>query len=1115
MSNFEREYQRLNGAQRQAVDTIDGPLLVIAGPGTGKTQLLSARVAHILQQTDTLPQNILCLTFTDSGAQNMRERLTRYIGQDAHNVTINTYHAFGGDLIKRFPEYFTETRLQDPVDELGRHQILANIVDRMSYLNPLKQTRHHLGDLISTISEIKRALLTSDQLREIAAENARFIQQGSQAVQGIFSNIARLPSTIDKSLPYFEATMGAIEKLVPDTTHGHFLPLAAVAKADLATAIEEAQALGKSTPLTAWKNKWLAKDADNNFIISGDLENKRIRALADVLDHYQKALEQSGLYDFDDMIIRSIQTLEKNKDLKYTLQEQYLYILLDEFQDTNAAQLRLVQLLSDNPVHEGRPNIMAVGDDDQAIYAFQGAQYSNMLDFYNLYQDVMVINLSQNYRSHADILLSAQNVAVQIAERLHHRLDDISKTLVAANPNLPNAAVISRSEFLSDIAQYNWIANRIQALIQDGVEPKEIAVLAPKHKQLEPLVPFLNALKIPVRYEKRENILEAPVIKQLLTMSKLVLAIKNGHHGLANSLWPEVLSYDFWKIPTHKIWELSWKVNDSKDETYTWNKAVLEEDCCHEPALLFLALAGKVETETLEVLLDYLIGTDPVDTHETNAPLVRSPLRNYYMSPTVQTESPQLFYETLSHLKVLREKLRDYQKTYDRALLLPDLIAFVEMYEDAEKQMVNTSPYNQDANAVQIMTVFKAKGLEYEHVFLPSCTDDVWGSTSRGSSNKLTLPQNLAPIRHAGTTDDERLRILFVALTRAKYGLHMASYTQSYTGSATKRLKYLDEQDQGDGTFRAMVLPPAVQTVQVDDHDAPGIEHMELDWRTRHGEGISITKLRALLEDRLKTYKLSPTHLNTFTDTEYGGPTTFFYDTILRFPQAPTLASQFGSAMHDTMEWLQHRVDETGSIPSTSQAIAEFNQIIHTKKLPEHQTKLEIERGEKALAAYIAQRGSIFKPGDKAEHNFWSEGVFIGDVHLSGKIDRMEIDKEKKEIVVVDYKTGKSHTAWKKEGRLHQYRQQLYCYKLLIEGSRTFQGYKVTQGRLEFMVPDNNDKIHTLTLTFEDTEMQHAKSLLKAMWTHIMHLDFPDISNYSQDLKGTLEFEDALLDGKI
>lgn len=1111
MSSFDVEIKKLNAAQRQAVETIDGPLLIIAGPGTGKTQLLSARVAQILRKTDTLPQNILCLTFTESGAQNMRERLTRFIGQAAHDVTISTYHAFGGDLIARYPEHFAETRMQNPIDELGRHQLLANIVDRMSYANPLKQTRYHLGDLIATISEVKRALLTSDVLREIAAENSRFITEGSRLASEIFSGLSKMPGKLDASLPYFEQMLQGIMSVEQAAPHGNFLPLAHVAQQTLETALEAAQASGKSSPLTAWKNRWLAKDSYNNFVFAGELENKRISALADVLDEYQRALETRGFYDFDDMIIQSIQSLEQNPELKYTLQEQYLYILLDEFQDTNAAQLRLVQLLSDNPVHEGRPNVMAVGDDDQAIYAFQGAQYSNMLDFYRMYQDVAVINLTENYRSHADILHSAHNVAKQISERLHHKFEGMEKTLTAANPKLAGSATITRNEFLSDIAQYDWVAGRIESLIASGVEPNEIAVLAPKHRQLEPLVPYLNSRNIPVRYEKRENILEAPVVRQLLAMSKLVLAIRDDNRKLADSLWVEVLSYEFWKLPTAKIWQLSWKVSDAKDENYSWSNALLEDAAFREPALLLLALASKADSEPLEAMLDFLIGTNEVPTNEADLPCVRSPLRSYYTSSDMQRDNPQLFYETLSHLKVLRERLRDYQKTSERSLMLPDLLEFVQMYEAAQQQMINTSPYNQDANAVQIMTVFKAKGLEFEHVFLPCCTDDVWGGGSRGNANKLTLPPNLAPIRHAGATDDERLRILFVALTRAKIGLHLASFTHNYNGKTTKRLKYLDEQEQADGTFRSMVLPPAAQPILTDNHTAPELEHLELDWRIRHADSAMVASLRSLLEDRLLTYKLSPTHLNSFTDTIYGGPIAFYFNTILRFPQAPSFDSQYGSAMHDIMEWIQHQTDRNGKIPATAQAVKEFARIMRQKKLPELQTQLETERGKRALTAYLRQRASIFKPGDKAEHNFYGENVRLGDVRLSGKIDRLEIDEKNKTITIVDYKTGKPFDRWRQDAKLHKYKQQLYCYKTLVEHSRSFQNYTVAGARLEFLEPDSNGDIQQLELQFKSEEESRTKQLLAAVWQRVMNLEFPDISNHPPTLAGILAFEDALL----
>jgi DNA helicase-2/ATP-dependent DNA helicase PcrA len=1118
MGMYEEALAGLNSAQREAVTTIDGPVLVIAGPGTGKTQLLGVRVARILAETDTLPQNILCLTFTESGAQNMRERLTRFIGQNAYDVNISTYHAFGGDLIRRFPEVFAETRLQAPADELTKRQILRGIVENLSYTNPLKQVRHHLGDLISTLSEVKRALLNAEELRKIARENAVFIAGANGKVQDVFSGVTRLPGTAAKALPIFERLYAGLMPLVPEQpSHPRFGSLGNIALNELAEAIEEAAGTQKSTPLTAWKNKWLAKDADNAFVFSGLLENRRIESLADVFEQYQEALASNGWYDFDDMILRAIEALEKNPDLRYSLQEQYLYVMLDEFQDTNAAQLKLVQLLSDNPVNEGRPNILAVGDDDQAIYAFQGAQYSNMLDFYNMYQGVKVINLTENYRSNKDILSTARNISAQIAARLEKHFEGMSKDLSAANPKYATGAHLTRSEFQSDVAQYDWIAKQIKKLVDGGVSPSEIAVLAPKHRQLEPLVPYLAELEVPMRYEKRENILEAPVVRQLISMSKLVMALAGQKEDIADSLWPEVLSFDFWNIPVSDIWKLSWQIQDApREEKLSWTKALVASDKAsfNTPALLMLALAGRTQVETCEQMLDYLIGTDAVNTNETgDYATVRSPLREFYTGETVQHTNPELFYDTISHLTVLRAKLREYEATHDGALTLGELLAFVEMYETAEERMLNTSPYNQQADAVQLMTVFKAKGLEFEHVFLPSLQDDVWGSSSRGNNNKLTLPPNLTPIRHAGATDDERLRILFVAITRAKIGLHLTSFAKTYTGKDTRHLKYLDEQEQEDGTFKSLVLPPHAQTIVASDHDAPTLGSLELNWHQRHVSARGQVDLRNLLNGRLENYQLSPTHLTKFIDLEYGGPEVFFFDVLLRFPQAPTANSVFGNAIHDTLEWIQHQVTRSeGQLPGLELTLKHFEEHMKTCKLAPAQRELEIERGQKALTVYLAARGGNFKPADKAEHNFKHEGVFVGRAHMAGKVDRMEIDQANKTITVVDYKTGRPYSKWGSEPKLHRYQLQLYCYKLLIEGSHTFKGYKVTGGRIEFVEPDAESRIHALELAFNDDELERTKALIQALWARVQALDFPDVSDYEATLKGVRQFEDDLLE---
>src|SRR3990167_4642452 len=175
MGLFETEYKKLNTRQRQALDSIEGPLLVIAGPGTGKTQLLTTRVAAILHKTDSEPQNILCLTYTESAAYEMRQRLVNMIGQRAYNITISTYHAFGSELIRRFPEYFSDTTDLRPVDELGQHTEVEEIISNLPYDNPLRKASYYIKDVVSTISELKKSLLEPADLRKIANANLKAI----------------------------------------------------------------------------------------------------------------------------------------------------------------------------------------------------------------------------------------------------------------------------------------------------------------------------------------------------------------------------------------------------------------------------------------------------------------------------------------------------------------------------------------------------------------------------------------------------------------------------------------------------------------------------------------------------------------------------------------------------------------------------------------------------------------------------------------------------------------------------------------------------------------------------------------------------------------------------
>lgn len=1099
MNQFANQYSQLNAAQREAVDTVYGPVLVIAGPGTGKTQLLSARVAHILEVTDALPQNILCLTFTESGAKNMRERLVSFIGQAAYDVQIGTYHAFGSTIIGRFPEYFTELRLERPVDELGKRQILMDIIENTDYRSPIKQTRHHLGDLVSTISEVKRGLLSPKDLRSVATDNIGAIEQTKQDIAALLAPFAsRMPSKLAVAEPLFRSVLEILHTNARQPAHA-VQPLLNLAVQDLDTTLGAALDAASTKPLTAWKNKWLVKDAENNFMLAGLLEARRIEALADVLEQYQAKLAEKGLYDFDDMILRAIDVLAENDELRFTLHEQYQFLLLDEFQDTNAAQLKLVELLTNNPSQEGKPNVLAVGDDDQAIYAFQGAEASNMLDFYHMYKDVRVISLSDNYRSQTEILETAARVAGQIESRLHSQFQGVTKTLRSQNMNVPSP-MITRRSYRSAVAESTAVAEQIAGLIASGTPAAHIVVLAPKHKYLEPLVPYLQNRDLAVSYEKRENVLQALVVRELLTMSRLVLALHANDHRTADSLWPEVLSYDFWDFSTADIWQLSWRASD---ERKTWSELLLASREFKHATLLLLTLAGKVETESLEYALDVLIGTSDIQTHDRELPSVRSPLRDYYF----KQRGENVLYETVTQLTVLRSRLREHEIGEGRVLSLGDLLGFVAAYETAEQPMLNTSPYSQANDAVQLMTVFKAKGLEFDHVFLVACDDSVWGSRASGVGNKLTLPANLAHIRHAGSTDDERLRLLYVAITRARYGLHLTSHEQTFGGRSTEAVKYFDESSDEQDARRTRILPEAQQLVEKDDSEHPSLEALTMNWQQRHYNAPA--PLTELLRERLERYQLSPTHLTHFLDLKYGGPESFLLGTILRFPSAPSTDASFGTAIHETLQWAQGVMNSTGKLPTAAATSAHAAQYLARETLTPEQLTVQTERAAHTLRSFFAAHGKDFAAGNVAEKSFRDEGVFSGEVHLGGKIDLLEIDKTAKKIVVVDYKTGQLGSD---PSKLYRYTLQLYCYKLLVEGSHTYRGYSVEAGRLVFVEPDSDGIIITKQIHFEQKETKRVQELLLAMWQHVMALDMPDTSAYGDSLKDIHAFEQKLLE---
>jgi DNA helicase-2/ATP-dependent DNA helicase PcrA len=1093
VEDFKRAYKELNAKQREAVDAIYGPVLVIAGPGTGKTQLISTRVGHILNSTDTLAQNILCLTFTEAGATAMRERLIKLLGQAAYDIRISTYHAFGSELLRNYPEYLEESDLE-PIDEVGRIEILRGILAGLPYDNPLKFAENYLNDIISFISDCKRALLTPEDINKIADDNLAFIENVNKQCHDILSQLVFINK---QSVGIFEQLQKILTAQKVNAPEKSILPLAGYLSESLEQTLNEFSDSGKTTPLTKWKNKWLAKDIDGQFIFDGKRSNLRLKAAGQIYAQYQDMLKKKKLFDFDDMILRAINSLEHYPDFKFTVAEQYQFIMLDEFQDTNPAQLRLIELLTDLPVNEGRPNILAVGDDDQAIYAFQGADHANMAQFTKIYKDVKIVSLRDNYRSHTQIINIAHEVATQITERLHQNFENIDKVLVASNIELPARASITTHQFKTDAAEFAWIAHEIKRLVDSKALPaSEIAVLAPKHKYLQKLLPFLASAGIAVRYEKRENILDQPAVYQLEQMARLVLALGAEDTRRADALWPEVLSYEFWGLKPEQIWQLTWHAR-SKEEPLT--NALLDNYATKKIAQFFLKLKDLSPATTLEQQLDALIGHE-----ETSADLrlsMRSPFFEFYFGKKAEQKSIE-FMNLLSSLNVLRARLRRYKRDESRPLHLSDFIEFVDAYRAANVNILNTSPYSEAEEAVNILTAYAAKGREFGAVFVINCLDEVWGHAARGQSSRISLPSNLSFMRYQGQSEDERLRLFFVAITRAKTHLYLTGYEKSLDGQATTELKYLNAISNKSGLLKE----PETKEIPT-----ANLEMIKNYWTAQHKPPFH-PRLRTLLSSRLQNFRLSATHINQFSDVVYGGPEAFFIDRILRFPKAPTPSIAYGNTVHETLRFLGASLKTEKKLPSNQRMLKYFEQRLRAERLPENEFEIELGRGRIALQNWVELKGNSFNKKDFYEYNFANEGVFMDGIPLTGKIDRIVLDPKKMTATVIDFKTGQPYHTWQKSvPKLHYYRQQLIMYKILIENSKRFAGYRVNRGILEFIEPDEDGNLVNLELEYDKTELEQLKKLIKAIWKLVQELNFPDISGYPPTIAGIRQFEDDLL----
>jgi DNA helicase-2/ATP-dependent DNA helicase PcrA len=419
---FQEALASLNPEQLAAVNKMDGPVLVVAGPGTGKTQILAARIGKILTETDALPNEILCLTYTDAGAVAMRKRLFEFIGPDAYRINIYTFHAFCNEVIQENLEYFGKINL-DALSDLESAMLFRELVDEFANDHPLKR---FTGDIYYDAPRLKS--LFSTMKRESWNEDL--------ITRAVTDYLADLPNR--EEFIYKRAN--------------------------------PAKGIRIGDP----------KQADIDKVT--DQMNKLLAAVGEYKNYLNK-MNTKHRYDYDDMIIWVLKAFRENDDILRRYQERYQYILVDEFQDTSGSQNELLKFLLN---YWETPNVFVVGDDDQSIFKFQGANMENILDFANDYVSTLhTVVLKHNYRSNQHILDISKALINNNKKRLTAQLQ-LDKDLRASHPRFNDLTVEPTiREYENPDQELVDVARIITEQLAKGTPANEIAVIYRNHNQVE------------------------------------------------------------------------------------------------------------------------------------------------------------------------------------------------------------------------------------------------------------------------------------------------------------------------------------------------------------------------------------------------------------------------------------------------------------------------------------------------------------------------------------------------------------------------------------------------------------------------------------------------------
>lgn len=1000
--NFTTAYEKLNPEQKLAVDTIEGPVLVNAGPGTGKTQILATRIGNILLQTDINPENILCLTYTDNGAVEMRNRLLKIIGNPAYKVQIHTFHSFCNEIIQDNLAYFGALNLE-PIGDLEEIELFYELIDKIPNDNVLKRLR---GEIYYEKNRLKNLF---SLMKKEAWEPAYIIEQ---------------TNTYIDSLP---------------TKEGYY-----------------------------YKTKYKDKKAGDLKQGAIDEETKRmemLKAAVSFYELYNNLMVKKNRYTYDDMILWVLKAFEENKSLLLDYQERFLYILVDEFQDTSRSQNLLLQQLNS---YWDVPNVFAVGDADQSIFSFQDANVKNIEHFKNKFiNDIVEIDLTKNYRSTQIIL----NAAHHLITKNNLRITNNDKPLISSLEALKEISTAPKViEFPNPSHEAVYITQQIEKLLEQGVKGNEIAVIYRNHKQADEIITMLEQKKIAINTKRKINILTLPFIENIISILTWIDAEKyipySGDDILFKMLHSKFFENDAIEIAKQAV-AVKQENNKTKGDKFSLRSWL--NKLPNEQGNLFSESKNNLK-KTILVLENLLYESSNCTLQQLFEKLIQNTgVLAYILS---NEEKPWLMQVLTSLFNFIKEETK---KNPD--ITLRELLKIIELMQK-NYLSIDLNKIIANENGINFTTAHSSKGSEFECVFILGCTENSWDKLG-GRNTNFKLPDNLISNYSNASDLEEARRLFYVATTRAKKFLQISYAVKDDNDKNVIASSFVEEICENKN------IP--IETITV--NDAVLVNYSLLQYAQKVKPEIKLVE-ETYINQLLQHYTLSVTHLNNYLSC----PLKFYYQNLIQVPAAKSESMAFGSAVHYALDtFFKTMLDNNYVFPTDVFLMDSFKW--HMNKNREAFTPetyaLRLAYGEKILPKYYEHYIHVWHKKVTLETSL--RNIMLDDIPLNGKLDKIEFFGN--DINVVDYKTGKFDNAKKKlnppdesEPNGGDYWRQAVFYKILIDNDKTRQ-WNVVSTAFEFVEP-KNDEYKTVTIPIQPQDTTTVIQQIKDTWKKIQAKDF-------------------------